>query len=49
MKKNSCETRRGLMSDDIEYPRFEQYVWVGPQLISDNGLELRSIVTEDRN
>lgn len=36
------------MSDDIEYPRFKQYVWVGPQIMSDNGLELRSIVTEER-
>jgi hypothetical protein len=37
------------MSDDIEYPRFKQYAWVGPQLMSDNGLQLRSVVTEDHD
>ena len=37
------------MSDDIEYPRFKQYAWVGPQLMSDNGLQLRSVVTEDQD
>lgn len=37
------------MSDDIEYPRFKQYAWVGPQLMSDNGLQLRSIVREDQD
>jgi hypothetical protein len=37
------------MSDDIEYPRFKQYAWVGPPLMSDNGLQLRSVVTEDHD
>jgi hypothetical protein len=37
------------MSDDIEYPRFKQYAWIGPQLMSDNGLQLRSIVMEDHD
>jgi len=37
------------MNNDIEYPRFKQYAWVGPQLMSDNGLQLRSIVTEDHD
>lgn len=37
------------MSNDIEYPRFKQYAWVGQQLMSDNGLQLRSIVTEDQD
>jgi hypothetical protein len=37
------------MSDDIEYPRFKHYAWIGPQLMSDNGLQLSSIVTEEHD
>lgn len=37
------------MSDNVDDPRFKQYAWVGPQLMSDNGLQLRSIVMEDND
>jgi len=38
------------MSDDgTEYPRLRQYAWVGPQLVSNNGLPLRSVVRGDQD
>ena len=37
------------MGDEIEYPAFKRWAWEGPQVISDNGLELQSVVREDRD